>query len=62
MMIDYEELYKILFHAITEAIDSLEKQDYAPALKRLIQAQQLTEEIYIQTDETASMINLFCDK
>ena len=61
-MIDYEEIYKILFRAITESIYNIEEQDYDLALKRLIQAQQLTEETYIQADETVDMLNLLRSK
>lgn len=38
-MADYAEMYKVLFRAVTKAIDVLQK------------AQQTTEEMYISADE-----------
>lgn len=50
-MVDYEKLYKNLFNGITEAIDSLEKQNYGSARLDLIKLQQEAEDFYIQADE-----------
>jgi hypothetical protein len=44
-------MYMMLFHAITDAVSSIEKQNYGFALERLIKAQQMTEETYIRTGE-----------
>lgn len=49
-MIPYDELYKILFRGITEAIGSMKNQDYRRALYVLIKAQQDAEEAYIQSE------------
>ena len=48
-MIHYDELYKILFQGITDAIYSIKEQDYSFALYLLIKAQQDSEEKYIQS-------------
>ena len=48
-MIPYDELYKILFRGITDAIGSIKHQEYSKALYVLIKAQQDAEEAYIQT-------------
>lgn len=50
-MVDYKEMYQTLFRAITDAVRNMEKQNYGSALERLIKAQQMTEETYIQSDE-----------
>ena len=50
-MPDYEEMYKILFHAITHAIRNIETQNYGFALELLIQAQRKTEETYVDAGE-----------
>lgn len=50
-MLDYEKLYRILFNGITDALGSLEKDDYATVKETLIRAQQAAEDSYICADE-----------
>ncbi len=50
-MLDYERLYSILFNGITDALSSLEKEDYAAAKETLIRSQQAAEEYYIGAEE-----------
>ena len=46
-MPDYQTMYLHLFNAVTDAIESIEQQNYGAAKEQLIHAQQETEEIYI---------------
>jgi len=48
---NYETMYKILFNAATEAIDSIEQQNFGLAVDLLKKAQLDTEEIYIKVSE-----------
>jgi len=48
---DYAKLYHILFNAITDALEELEKQNYGMVRERLIAAQQKTEDLYIESEE-----------
>lgn len=50
-MLDYEKLYRILFNGITDALGSLEKEDYVTVKETLIRAQQAAEDCYICADE-----------
>ena len=50
-MIPYDELYKILFRGITDAISNIKHQEYSKALYVLIKAQQDAEEVYIQSED-----------
>lgn len=43
----YQKMYTTLFNAITDALELLEKGNSAEAVARLQQAQQSTEEQYI---------------
>lgn len=43
----YEKMYYILFHAITDAMEMIERQEYQRALSRLELACQDEEETYI---------------
>lgn len=43
----YEKMYYILFHAITDAMEMIERQEYQGALSRLELACQDAEETYI---------------
>ena len=43
----YEKMYHILFHAITDAMDLIENQEYQQALIHLEQACREAEEVYI---------------
>ncbi len=46
-MPDYQAMYLRLFNAVTDAIESIEQQNYGTAKQQLILAQQETEELYI---------------
>lgn len=48
---NYEELYYIVFNAITDALDSMDCGKYATAKLQLRAAQQKTEELYIDADD-----------
>jgi hypothetical protein len=50
-MVDYERMYKVLFNGITDAIDSIEAQNYGAAKDRLIRTQQDAEEIFMEDGE-----------
>ena len=50
-MQNYKKMYATLFNAITDALESLKRQNYAEAMEMLIQAQQRSEEIYINAEE-----------
>lgn len=43
----YEKMYYTLFHAITDAMELIEKQKYQEALILLEQASRKAEDIYI---------------
>ena len=47
-MPNYEKLYHILFNAITDALDQIEKMNLQTAVKLLMDAQRETEEQYIE--------------
>ena len=47
LMPDYQTMYLHLFNAVTDAIESIEQQNYGTAKELLIKAQQDTEELYI---------------
>lgn len=42
------QLYHLLFNAITDAIEAIRKLNYGQALEILVQAQQDSEEGYLQ--------------
>lgn len=46
-----EELYHILFNAITDAVEAMKRMDFGKAREILIAAQQKTEEAYIARKE-----------
>jgi hypothetical protein len=50
-MNNYSMLYRLLFNAITSAIEQLENQKYESAKTILKMAQQSAEDIYIQSDD-----------
>ena len=50
-MPDYQKMYITLFNAITDAIESLQQDNYGTAKEVLIQAQQDAEELYISDEE-----------
>ena len=47
---NYEKLYHLLFNAITDALEQMEKENYGTAKETLIAAQQKAEEIYITAE------------
>ena len=48
MMTDYQKMYLLLFNAITDALEEMEKQNYGEAAELLRKAQADAEEIYIE--------------
>ena len=46
------QLYHLLFNAITDAIEAMQKMNCGQALEILKKAQQDTEEAYLQREET----------
>ena len=48
-MTDYQKMYLILFNAITDALEQMEKQNLGSAKDLLTTAQQKTEEIYMES-------------
>ena len=49
-MEEYKKMYLLLFSAITDALEQMEKQNYDTAKDLLIAAQQKAEEIYISAE------------
>lgn len=49
-MPDYQKMYCVLFNAITDALEEMER-NVDTAKERLISAQQQTEELYIRAEE-----------
>ena len=45
----YEEMYHLLFNAITDALEQMEKQNLGSAKDLLTTAQQKAEEIYMES-------------
>ena len=48
-MTDYQKMYTMLFNAITDALEQMEKQNLGSAKDLLTTAQQKTEEIYMES-------------
>ena len=46
----YQELYSLMFNAVTDAIAQMEKQNYGNAKEILVRAQVNAEERYLQED------------
>lgn len=46
-MPDYQKLYALLFNAVTDALEDMERMDFGKARERLITAQQEAEEKYM---------------
>ena len=46
---NYEKMYHLLFNAITDALEQMEKQNLGSAKALLTTAQQKTEEIYMES-------------
>ena len=49
-MTDHKAMYYMLFNAITDALDMIEKNEISLAAELLRQAQQLGEEMYCGTE------------
>ena len=56
-MPDYAKLYRLLFNAITDALERIETGDIHTASSILICAQQTTEELYISESEQTACKN-----
>ena len=46
---NYEKMYHLLFNAITDALEQMEKQNLGSAKDLLTTAQKKTEEIYMES-------------
>ena len=46
---NYEKMYHLLFNAITDALEQMEKQNLGSEKDLLTTAQQKTEEIYMES-------------
>ena len=46
---NYQKMYHLLFNAITDALEQMEKQNLGSAKDLLTTAQQKTEEIYMES-------------
>ena len=46
---NYEKMYHLLFNAITDALEQMEKQNLGSAKDLLTTAQQKTEDIYMES-------------
>ena len=46
---NYEKMYHLLFNAITDALEQMEKQNLGSAKDLLTTAQQKNEEIYMES-------------
>ncbi len=49
-MANYDKMYSLLFNAITDALEKLEKQNLGDAKDILISAQQKEEDLYITAE------------
>lgn len=49
-MPNYQEMYFILFNAVTDALDAIEKRNIGKASELLCQAQKKTESLYIEAE------------
>ena len=47
-MADYERLYQLLFNGVTDAIETIDEQNYGSAREKLISIQQEAENLYIE--------------
>lgn len=48
-MLNYEDLYHVMFNAATDAISAIDKRNYGFARSCLVLAQQRAEALYIET-------------
>ncbi len=49
-MTDYKAMYLLLFNAVTDALEKMDRQNYAEASALLIAAQHKAEELYMDSD------------
>ena len=49
-MTDYKAMYLLLFNAVTDALEKMNRQNYGEASALLIAAQQKAEELYMDAD------------
>ena len=49
---DYQKLYHILFHAVTDSLENMAEQNFGQAAACLRQAQQTCEELYMDREES----------
>ena len=49
-MTDYKALYLLLFNAVTDAREKMDRQNYGEASARRSAAQQKAEELYLDSD------------
>ena len=50
-MTDYKAMYLLLFNAVTDALEKMDRQNYGAASALLIAAQQKVEELYMDSDD-----------
>ena len=50
-MPDYQRLYSLLFNAVTDALEEMERLDFGSARAGLIAAQQAAEEAYMKDED-----------
>ena len=53
-MQNYQKLYTLLFNAVTDALEEMEKLNFGRAKELLITAQQAAEEAYIGEDSNTT--------
>lgn len=54
-MVNYEKMYKTLFNGVTDALRSMDQQNYDYAKTTLIEHQQKTEDFFIASEEEPVM-------
>lgn len=47
----YQEMYLLLFNAVTDALEEMARQNYGTAAQLLREGQQNCEEIYLRASE-----------
>ena len=55
---NYQKLYTLLFNAMTDAIEQLQKDNYGLAQDILVRAQQEAEELYLKQSLHADMVSM----
>ncbi len=51
VMVDYKQMYIVLFNGVTTALHSMEQHDYEFAQITLIDSQLVAEELYITAED-----------